>query len=210
MTGPLRTRCGEGPIRDWQDPESGPTRIRYRAPSADASPSVPTLHQQATMRFSLAALAAASALTFHAQADASDRGVHNAPEVGLVRTAIGSVEVGQLFASCEPTALFTTSVVCQQPPMLVTGSGVLALHGQAGAADIAIGSLALDGTAGNPTQAFGALDRGGGDAEMLGGLSTFGSTDTPDSDPENYTLMLAGLSIVGFLTLRRHAGTESR
>jgi hypothetical protein len=45
---------------------------------------------------------------------------------------------------------------------------------------------------------------------MLGGLSTFGSTDTPDSDPENYTLMLAGLSIVGFLTLRRHAGTESR
>lgn len=162
------------------------------------------------MQFRLAALAAASALTFHAQADAFDRGAHNAPEVGLVHTANGSVEVGQLFASCEPTALFTTSVVCNQPPMLATGSGAVALYGQAGAGDIAIGSLALDGTTDNPTQAFGALDRGGGDADTLGGLSTLGSTDTPDPDPENYTLILAGLSIVGFLTLRRHAGTESR
>lgn len=169
------------------------------------------------MKFRLAIIAAASALALNAQADSFDWGVHDPLEVGGNRTPVGSFEDTYLFEFTEPMALFNTTVANNQLPVLAIDQGMVTLYQEAGAADVSLGSFAFDGTTGSTTHAFGALGSGdyyylvtGTGAGTRGGFYTISSTATPIPEPETYAQMLAGLSIVGFLTLRRRSGTASR
>ena len=169
------------------------------------------------MKFRFAFIAAASALAFNAQADTTDWGVHDALEVGVNRTPVGSFEDIYLFVFTEPMGLFTTTVANNQLPALAIDQGMVTLYREAGAVDVSLGSFGFDGTTGSTTHGFGSLGSGdyyyqvtGIGAGTRGGFYTISSQVTPVPEPQTYALMLSGLGVVGFLALRRRSATDSR
>ena len=156
------------------------------------------------MKFRLAVIATASALAFDAQADTFDRGLNSPLAVGVDRTAVGSFDGSDLLAFGEPAPLFATIAVINHLPVLVIDDGTVTLF-RGGPVDISVGSFAFDGTTAYATHALASTDGG-----KRGGLYALNSADPSAPHPDAFVLMLAGLSMVGFLTLHRRPASESR
>lgn len=165
------------------------------------------------MNFRIALLAAACALSFGAQAATTDWGSHGALEVSATITPVGSFEDNYLFNLASAYHLFSTAVSNNLTTALGIQGGTVSLFKEAGAIDTALGSFAFDGTTGSTTHAYGALAAGdyyyrvsGMGTGTIGGFYTLSSsTVTAVPEPGTLALMLAGMSVVGFLARRRRS-----
>ena len=162
-------------------------------------------------RIALVAVVVASAFSFSAHATTTDWGVHDPLEVAAAITPIGTFEDNYLFNLPTAYSLFSTAVSNNLTNALGIQGGMVSLYKEAGAVDTALGSFAFDGTTGNTSFAYGALAAGdyyylvsGTGTGSIGGFYTLSSsTVTAVPEPHAYTLMLAGLGVVGFLARRR-------
>lgn len=162
-------------------------------------------------RMALIAVAVASSLSFTAHATTTDWGVHDPLEVAAAITPIGTFEDNYLFNLPTAYSLFSTAVSNNLTNALGIQGGMVSLYKEAGAVDTALGSFAFDGTTGSTSFAHGALAAGdyyylvsGTGTGSIGGFYTLSSsTVTAVPEPHAYTLMLAGLGVIGFLARRR-------
>jgi PEP-CTERM motif len=162
------------------------------------------------MTFKLAILAAASALSFGAQATTTDWGAHDPLEVAAAITPVGVFSDSYLFSLSSAVSLFSTAVSNNLTGVLGIETGMVSLFQESGAVDIAIGDFAFDDTTGSISHSFGALASGdyyylvsGTGTGTLGGFYTLSSTVSAVPEPQTYALLLGGLGAIGFMVLRR-------
>ena len=175
------------------------------------------------MKLKIALVAAASALALNAHAlTTTDT---NWLEHGTLEEALGQKRTGLFedtyrFHLTNPKNLFNTTVSANDGVERNIRDGHVFLWEEAGAVDIARGSLDFDGTTGGASRSFGELAGGDyyyvvkGDANGLsseedsdGGsyslISSLKGVTTPVPEPQTYALLLAGLGVIGFVARRR-------
>jgi len=150
--------------------------------------------------FGFALIAAASALAINARAASFEWGVHDTLGVGGNMTPAGAVEDSYLASFTEPVS-FNTPVSNNINQSLGIEDGMVTLYTEGGAVDLALGGFAFDDKSREISNAFGAQSAGDDhDLVTAEGVGTHGGL---------HYVLLSGLGVVGFLTLRRGSGNYS-
>lgn len=166
----------------------------------------------------LALVAAAGTWAAPALAVTTLWGVHDALEVAAPRSPTGVFEDLFLFSLVVERTLMSTSVSNNLGSILGLDDSRVSLFKEAGDAYTALGSYNFNGSTGNLSFPFGALDAGsyyfrvnGAGTGSAGGFYAFNSTLSevpPVPKPNNIAPMLAGFAGMGVLLRRRRQ--ESR
>jgi len=164
------------------------------------------------MKFNLSVLALASLFATSAYATTTDWGVHGTLEVASALTPVGLFDDIYSFTLPGGNNTFSTAVSNNLTTVLGIAAGEVSLYQTVGSTDTLIGAYAFDGTSGNISYAFGALQGGsyhydvtGSGTGSLGGFYSLTSTIEAIPEPATLALLLGGLGATGFVARRRSA-----